>query len=72
LHPLARGGPVGGEDAETLSHGGFVDVLSVVLLRDHIIGLFQGMFEKNTLSFSPGGDGSANPLERLTDVRDPS
>jgi catechol 2,3-dioxygenase-like lactoylglutathione lyase family enzyme len=34
------------------------------------IGLFQGMFEKNTLTFNPGWDRSANPLSSFDDVRD--
>ncbi len=34
------------------------------------IGLFQGMFEKNTLTFNPGWDRSANTLPDFTDVRD--
>ena len=29
----------------------------------HAIGLFQGMFEKNTLTFNPGWDSNAQPLE---------
>ncbi|MBZ0300829.1 MAG: VOC family protein [Anaerolineae bacterium] len=37
---------------------------------DHIIGLFQGMFEKNILTFNPGWDQDANTLESFTDVRD--
>ena len=35
-----------------------------------IIGLFQGMFEKNTLTFNPGWDASGQTLESFTDVRD--
>ena len=35
-----------------------------------VIGLFQGMFEKNTLTFNPGWDQSAQPIERFTDVRE--
>lgn len=35
-----------------------------------VIGLFQGMFEKNTLTFNPGWDASGQPLETFTDVRD--
>jgi catechol 2,3-dioxygenase-like lactoylglutathione lyase family enzyme len=38
--------------------------------NDHIIGLFQGMFEKNTLTFNPGWDQSANQLETFTDIRE--
>ncbi len=34
------------------------------------IGLFQGMFEKNTLTFNPGWDRSAKTLPQFTDVRD--
>ena len=33
------------------------------------IGLFQGMFEKNTLTFNPGWDESANLVEDFDDVR---
>jgi catechol 2,3-dioxygenase-like lactoylglutathione lyase family enzyme len=36
----------------------------------HIIGLFQGMFEKNMLTFNPGWDQSAQKLPSFTDVRD--
>ena len=37
---------------------------------DHIIGLFQGMFEKNILTFNPGWDSNAQLLEKFTDVRE--
>lgn len=37
---------------------------------DHLIGLFQGMFEKNILTFNPGWDQDANVLDTFTDVRD--
>lgn len=37
---------------------------------DHVIGLFQGMFEKNILTFNPGWDSEAQPLESFTDVRE--
>lgn len=37
---------------------------------DHVIGLFQGMFEQNILTFNPGWDQDANTLESFTDVRD--
>jgi hypothetical protein len=37
---------------------------------DHVIGLFQGMFEKNILTFNPGWDSSAQKLATFTDVRD--
>lgn len=34
------------------------------------IGLFQGMFPKNTLTFNPGWDRSSNTLPDFDDVRD--
>jgi catechol 2,3-dioxygenase-like lactoylglutathione lyase family enzyme len=37
---------------------------------EHAIGLFQGMFEKNTLTFNPGWDSNAGQLDTFTDVRD--
>ena len=37
---------------------------------DTVIGLFQGMFEKNVLTFNPGGTNSAQPVEAFTDVRE--
>lgn len=35
-----------------------------------VIGLFQGMFEKNTLTFNPGWDAAGQPLDTFTDVRE--
>jgi lactoylglutathione lyase len=37
---------------------------------DHVIGLFQGKFEKNILTFNPGWDSNAQSLSAFTDVRD--
>src|ERR1700681_2121825 len=37
---------------------------------DHVIGLFQGMFDKNILTFNPGWDQSAQKLATFTDVRE--
>jgi lactoylglutathione lyase len=37
---------------------------------DHVVGLFQGMFEKNTLTFNPGWDRNARELDTYTDVRE--
>src|SRR5918997_1086506 len=37
---------------------------------DHIIGLFQGMFEKNMLTFNPGWDQNAQALSPFTDIRE--
>lgn len=37
---------------------------------DHVLGLFQGMFDKNMLTFNPGWNSEAEQLESFTDVRD--
>ena len=36
---------------------------------DHVIGLFQGMFEKNVLTFNPGWTQNAESVASFTDVR---
>ena len=37
---------------------------------DHVIGLFQGMFEKNIMTFNPGWDSNGQNLASFTDVRE--
>jgi len=37
---------------------------------DATIGLFEGMFERNILTFNPGWDADAQPLGAFTDVRE--
>lgn len=37
---------------------------------DHVIGLFQGMFDQNILTFNPGWDQNAQTLAAFTDVRE--
>ena len=37
---------------------------------DTTIGLYQGMFESNILTFNPGWDNKAQTLEEFDDVRD--
>ena len=37
---------------------------------EHTIGLFQGMFDKNMLTFNPGWNSNAEKLDTFTDVRD--
>lgn len=37
---------------------------------DHVIGLFQGMFDRNILTFNPGWDQNAQPLAAFTDIRE--
>jgi hypothetical protein len=36
----------------------------------HVIGLLQGMFEENSLTFNPGWHSNASKLNTFTDVRD--
>lgn len=36
----------------------------------HVIGLFQGMFDKNILTFNPGWDQDAKNVASFTDVRE--
>lgn len=53
------------------SFGGDINQNWLILKHgDTIIGLFQGMFEKNILTFNPGWDQNAENLESFTDVRD--
>jgi predicted lactoylglutathione lyase len=35
-----------------------------------VIGLFQGMFEGNMMTFNPGWTQDAQPMESFTDIRD--
>lgn len=37
---------------------------------DHLIGIFQDMFEKNLLTFNPGWDQNADKINGFTDVRE--
>lgn len=37
---------------------------------DHVIGLFQGMLDKNLLTFNPGWDSSAQKVAGFTGVRE--
>ncbi|MFT5506488.1 MAG: lactoylglutathione lyase [Gammaproteobacteria bacterium] len=37
---------------------------------DHVIGLFQGMFDQNIITFNPGWDSNAQPVDDFTDVRE--
>ncbi|GLI28991.1 hypothetical protein ARHIZOSPH14_32330 [Agromyces rhizosphaerae] len=34
------------------------------------LGLFQGMFDRNTLTFNPGWDARGEPTETYTDIRE--
>lgn len=51
-------------------HGDVSQNWLVMKNGDHVIGLFQGMFEKNILTFNPGWDQNAQALDSFTDVRE--
>ncbi len=36
---------------------------------DAVVGLFEGMFDRNMLTFNPGWNSACDPLESFTDVR---
>ncbi len=53
------------------SFGGNIEQNWLILKNgDTIIGLFQGMFEKNMLTFNPGWNQNAAKLDSFTDVRE--
>jgi len=52
--------PIGGDESQ-----GWM----IVQNGDCTIGLFQGMFEKNMLTFNPGWDSDSKTLDSFTDVR---
>ena len=53
--------PVGGDPAENWQ---------ILRNGEVTIGLFQGMFEGNILTFNPGWDSQAQPVTEFTDVRE--
>lgn len=59
---------------EALGFGVFAGSMEVNYLimknGNALIGLFQGMFENNILTFNPGWDENAQKLEEFDDVRD--
>ena len=51
--------------------GGDADQNWLILRNERCtIGLFQGMFERNMLTFNPGWDAQCQPLEDFKDVRE--
>ncbi|WP_434052346.1 MAG: VOC family protein [Roseibium sp.] len=46
------------------------DEWAILKNGDTVIGLFQGMFEKNMLTFNPGWDQSAQTLDEFQDIRE--
>jgi len=54
----------------TSFHGDAAQGWLILRNGDAVIGLFQGMFEGNLLTFNPGWDQNAQPVERFTDIRE--
>ena len=50
-------------------HGDITQNWLILKNDDTTIGLFQGMFDNNILTFNPGWDSDANELEKFTDIR---
>ncbi len=51
--------------------GGDIKMNYLIMKNENsIIGLFQGMFDKNILTFNPGWDQNCNELEDYNDVRE--
>ncbi len=53
----------------TAFHGESAHGWLILKNGETVIGLFQGMFEKNILTFNPGWDQRANAVDPFTDVR---
>ncbi len=51
-------------------HGDEAQNWLIMSQGEHKIGLFQGMFEANILTFNPGWNQNAEATEDFTDVRD--
>lgn len=51
-------------------HGSESDHYLIMKNGTTLVGLFEGMFEDNILTFNPGWDTEANELDAYTDVRD--
>jgi len=54
----------------SMFHGDATQHWIIMKNGECVIGLFQGMFEKNILTFNPGWDSSARPIADYTDVRE--
>ncbi len=49
--------------------GNVKDMWLIMKNQNTIVGLFQGMFDKNMLTFNPGWDQDAQHIEGFTDIR---
>lgn len=54
----------------TVFHGELEQKWLIMQNGDVTIGLFEGMFEKNIMTFNPGWDDKAHDIDPFTDVRD--
>ncbi|HEX4950265.1 MAG TPA: VOC family protein [Blastocatellia bacterium] len=54
----------------TVFHGNQEQNWLILKNGDTVIGLFQGMFENNILTFNPGWNQNAETLDDFTDVRE--
>lgn len=54
----------------TKFHGDIEQNWLIMKNGDTVIGLFQGMFENNIMTFNPGWNHDAQPLDSFTDVRE--
>lgn len=51
--------------------GGNIEQYYLIMKNgDHLVGLFQGMFDKNILTFNPKWDSNAQMVDGAADVRD--
>jgi catechol 2,3-dioxygenase-like lactoylglutathione lyase family enzyme len=51
--------------------GGDINKKYLIMKNENcLIGLFQGMFEKNILTFNPGWDETGNKKEKFHDIRE--
>jgi catechol 2,3-dioxygenase-like lactoylglutathione lyase family enzyme len=51
-------------------HGDISQNWLILKNGEHVIGLFQGMFDRNVLTFNPGWTQDAQPLGTFIDVRE--
>lgn len=59
------------EDLGFVKFGGDLKMNYVIMKNDKtVIGLFQGMFEDNIMTFNPGWDEDGKNIESFTDIRD--
>lgn len=59
------------ENLGFVAFAGSMDMNYLIMKNDNsLIGLFQGMFEGNIMTFNPGWDESAQEIENFDDVRD--